>query len=295
MPAAPENALTIRALLAQARSALADSPHPEKARLDAEALLLHIIRQHASATNLAWLVAHQGDTAPLDWANAMRALVERRAAGEPIQYITGEMEFYRLPILVNRDVLIPRPETELLVEQALQLAPLFRGPRILDVGTGSGAIALAIAQEWPEARMTATDISEPALTLARHNAERLGLENRIRFLNGDLLEPVDGEEFEIVVSNPPYVAERDRDSLSIEVRDFEPAQALFAGEDGLDTYRRLIPAAFGALACSGFAVLEIGYGQAEAVRVLLEAAGFKQVEFSADLNGILRVAAARRP
>ncbi len=225
----------------------------------------------------------------------MRALVERRAAGEPIQYITGETEFYRLPIQVNRDVLIPRPETELLVEKALELASLFRWPRVLDVGTGSGAIAVALAHEWPEAAVTATEISERALKLARHNAEHLELANRIRFLQGDLLAPVAGEEFDLVVSNPPYVADRDRESLSIEVRDFEPAQALFAGEDGMDVYRHLIPAAFGALVPGGFLLLEIGYDQAELVRALIQAAGFEQVEFTPDLQGILRVAIARRP
>jgi release factor glutamine methyltransferase len=295
MQATPANLPTIRVLLAQAESALAAGPHREKARRDAEALLLYLLRNHAPARNLAWLIAHQDETLQAELAEEMRELVERRVAGEPIQYITVEAGFYRLPILVNRDVLIPRPETELLVEKALELAIAFHTPRILDVGTGSGAVAIALAHEWPEAIVTATEISEGALKLARQNAERLGFADRIRFLNGDLIEPVAGEEFEIIVSNPPYVAERDRNSLSIEVRDFEPAQALFAGEDGLDIYRRLIPGAFCALVRGGFLALEIGYGQAEAVRALVQAAGFERVEFTTDLQGILRVAIARRP
>jgi release factor glutamine methyltransferase len=295
MQTAPTNAPTIRALLARAERTLAEGPHAEKARLDAQALLLHLLRNHASETNLAWLIAHEDEISPADVLEGMRNLVKRRAVGEPIQYIMGETEFCRLPIAVNRDVLIPRPETELLVEKVVELAPLFRNPRMLDVGTGSGAIAIALAHEWPKAAVTATEISERALKLARQNAECLGFANRIRFLQGDLLEPAAGEQFEIVVSNPPYVAERDRETLSVEVRDFEPAQALFAGQDGLDFYRRLIPAAFSALVTGGFVVLEIGYSQKEAVRALLNVAGFANVEFTEDLRGIPRVVSARRP
>ena len=213
MHTAPSNALTIRVFLAQAERALAEGPYPDKARRDAQALLLHLLRNHAPATNLAWLIAHEDENLPAGVLEGMRDLVERRAAGEPLQHITGETEFYRLPIAVSRDVLIPRPETELLVEKALELGSPFRRPRILDVGTGSGAIAIALAHEWPEAVLTATEISDRALKLARHNAERLGVANRIRFLHGDLLEPVASEQFELIVSNPPYVAERDRGAL----------------------------------------------------------------------------------
>ena len=290
----------IRAVLTEAESLLAVGPHPERARRDAEALLLHVLRQNTLSTNpaypnLAWLIAHEDETLAPDAAAALRALVKRRRTGEPIQYITGETEFYGLRFHVNCDVLIPRPETEHLVEKAIALAGDFKEARIVDVGTGSGAIAVALAAKLPAARVTATEISAPALTVAHENAERNGVAERVRFLEGNLLAPVAGEQFDIVVSNPPYVPERDRDALSVEVRDYEPAQALFAGGDGLAIYRRLIPAAFGLLVSGGFVVLEIGYGQQEPVRALLAGAGFNHVEFTTDLQGIPRVATARRP
>ena len=286
--------LTIRALLNEAESALAAGPHPERARRDAEALVLQACRADLRAANRAWLIAHDRQTAGPEVVEAVRALVKRRFAGEPMQYISGEAEFYRVSFRVNRDVLIPRPETEHLVEKVVELAPRFQRPRILDVGTGSGAIAVALAREWPHAQITATDVSAAALELARCNAERAGFSKRIRFLKGDLLAPVAGETFDIVVSNPPYVAESGRGGLSVEVRDFEPAQALFAGEDGLSIYRRLIPAAWDALVAGGFVALEIGYGQEAALRKLLADAGFEAIDFTADLQGIARVATARR-
>ncbi len=223
------------------------------------------------------------------------AWLNRRLAGEPIQYITGVAEFYALSFHVNRDVLIPRPETEHLVDQALAMAANFPRPHIVDVGTGSGAIAVALAHHLPNAHVFATDISAPALSVACQNTESNGVASRVRFFEGDLLAPVVGQSFDIVVSNPPYVSLADRESLSVEVRGYEPAQALFAGDHGLAIYRRLIPAAFGVLAPDGFLVLEIGHGQAEAVHALLIAAGFAQVEFTADLQGIPRVASAHRP
>jgi release factor glutamine methyltransferase len=162
----------------------------------------------------------------------------------------------------------------------------------LDIGTGSGAIAVVLAHELSHASVTATDVSSRALELARENAKRNGVS--IRFLLGDLLGPVAGERFEIIVSNPPYVAEADRNSLDVEVREHEPALALFAGEDGLDVCRRLIPAAFDALVQGGFVVLEIGYGQSTAIADLLAGSGFGQIEFVPDLQGIPRVACGRR-
>lgn len=294
MQATPAHASTIRALLTAAERALAAGRHPEKARRDAEALLLHLLQKDAPAKNLAWLIAHQDENAAADVAHALRALLERRALGEPIQYITGEAEFYRLPFFVNRDVLIPRPETELLVEIAVELAAKFARPRVVDVGTGSGAIAVALAHSLASAEIFATEISASALAVARSNAARNGVAERVTFLKGDLLTPMAGQSFDLVVSNPPYVAKSDRASLSIEVRDYEPAQALFAGEDGLAIYRRLIPAAFRALISGGFVVLEIGYGQSEAVRALLAESGSKEIEFIADYQGIPRVAAAKR-
>ena len=295
MPTVPSGHTIIRALLAEAERSLAAGPHPERARRDAEALLLLALRHDAPDANRAWLIAHEDEAVSPDGSAALSALVNRRLTGEPMQYIAGRMEFYGLPFLVNPDVLIPRPETEHLVEKVIELAQGFAQPRIVDVGAGSGAIAVALACKLPGAQVTATEISERALVVARGNAERNGVSDRIRFLQGDLLEPVTGERFDIVVSNPPYVPERDRVSLSVEVRNYEPAQALFADEDGLAVYRRLIPVAFGALVQGGSIALEIGYGQSDAVRALLADVGFAGIEFTADLQGIPRVASARRP
>ncbi len=264
-------------------------PHFDRARRDAETLLLHLLGK-----NRAWMLAHLDDELGYEWAEQYIALLERRFAGEPIQYIVGEAEFYRLPFRITPDVLIPRPETEHAVEKALELAAKFLNPRIVDVGTGSGAIAVALAHELPEAFVTATDLSAMALNVARENAERNGVAERIRFFEGDLLEPVAGEQFDIVVSNPPYVPEGDRESLAVEVREYEPGQALFAGADGLEVYLRLIPQAFAALAPGGYLVLEIGHGQEPPVGALLGESGFENIEFTPDLQGIPRVACAQR-
>jgi release factor glutamine methyltransferase len=301
MPPTPNDRPTLRFALDEAEKVLAEGPHPERARRDAETLLLFVLRRNASETSFAWLIAHDGEPLAPDAADTFCDLVERRLFGEPIQYITGETEFYGLPFHVNRDVLIPRPETEHLVEKAIALAQEFRrtgtipAPRIVDVGTGSGAIAVALAHALPFAEITATDISEAALAVAKDNAARNGVVDRIRFFEGDLLEPVVGEQFDIVVSNPPYVPVSDRNTLDEEVRNYEPAQALFAGEDGLAVCRRLIPAAFGALVADGYVLLEIGFGQQQAMQELLKHEGFIGIEFTADLQGIPRVAAARRP
>jgi release factor glutamine methyltransferase len=300
----PSDVATIRNLLADAEGSLVEGPHAERARRDAETLLLHVIREDAPDVNLAWLIAHGYETLAAGATAAFRAWVERRRAGEPIQYITGEAEFYGLSFKVNRAVLIPRPETEHLVEKVIEIASGLEKQRIAklriaDVGTGSGAIAVALASKLSSARdgarIHATEISAAALTVARGNAERNGVADRVAFHKGDLLAPVAGKLFDFVVSNPPYVPEHERDSLSVEVRDYEPAQALFAGVDGLDVYRRLILAAFNALFHDRYIVLEIGFGQQEAVGELLADSRFENIEFTKDLQGIARVAVARRP
>lgn len=278
----------------QGATRLRKGPHPDRARRDAETLLLHLLHR-----DRAFLIANSDKILTAEGAVRYYALIDRRLNGEPIQYITGEAEFYGLPFHVTREVLIPRPETEHAVEKVLELAAQFSAPRIsplriLDVGAGSGAIAVALASKLPDAAITATDLSAEALAIARENAARNGSAQRIRFLQGDLLAPLARERFDIVVSNPPYVAESDRAALAVEVREFEPAQALFAGADGLAIYQRLIPQAFAVLTGGGFVVLEIGYGQKAAVRALLAQAGFAGVGFTADLQGIPRVAFAQR-
>jgi release factor glutamine methyltransferase len=287
--------MTLREFLEYGVSKLSAGPHPDRARLDAETLLLHHIGK-----NKAWRLAHANDIYAGCSAIGYAAMLERRRAGEPLQYITGECEFYGLPFRVTPDVLIPRPETEHLVEKALSLAAQLPAnqispARILDVGTGSGAIAVALAHKLPNAQITATDISAPALALAAENAACNSVAGRICFLQGDLLAPVAGETFDIIVSNPPYVSAADRPTLAVEVRDFEPSLALFAGPDGLDIYRRLIPAAFNALTPGGYIVLEIGYGQSTAIEALLSATGFIDLESTLDLQQIPRVLSAGRP
>jgi len=282
--------IEIRSLLTDAERALAVGPHPDRTRQDAEFLLRFALR-----CDKAWLLTRLRNTVSDKVQEHFNAMMRRRIAGEPIQYVTGEADFFNMQFRVTPEVLIPRPETELLVERVCQLVPLFPKPRIVDVGTGSGAIAISIAHDRSHAAaITAIDLSAAALAIAKENAARIGFAKHIRFLEGDLLVPVEGERFEIIVSNPPYVPTADRDSLSVEVREYEPAMALFAGDDGLEVYRRLIPAAFDALVPGGYLALEIGFGQSAAITELLTNAGFAQIEFVPDLQGIPRVACAQR-
>lgn len=291
--------MTLQEWLQKGEALLRAGPHAERARCDAELLLRHVLNHERAALLVRW----NEKMDEMESASYL-ALIERRQAGEPIQYIIGEAEFYGLPFRVTPDVLIPRPETEHLVEKTIALAQGFDRPRIADVGTGSGVIAVALALVLPQAFVTAIDLSAPALAIARENAELNGIAERIRFERRDLLEMdfsnVSGstrmaeERFEIVVSNPPYIPRGDRASLAVEVREYEPALALFAGDDGLNVYRRLIHEAFGALVHGGFIALEIGYGQAKRIRELLEASGFSAIEFTPDLQGIERVASAMR-
>jgi release factor glutamine methyltransferase len=281
--------MTLQEWVAKGEAQLRKGPHPERARRDAESLLLHVVRRERAAFLARWK-----EVLDAEEAGIYAELIERRFTGEPLQYIFGETEFYGLPFQVTRDVLIPRPETEHLVEHVLELAGRFIQPRIADIGVGSGAIAVTLAAKLPDAHLTAIDLSGPALAIARDNAARNGVESRIRFLRGDLLSPVATERFEIVVSNPPYVPSTDLATLSVEVRDYEPELALFAGDDGLEVYRRLIPAAREVLVPGGFVALEIGYGQQPAIASLLNASGYTEIEFLPDLQSIPRVACARR-
>jgi release factor glutamine methyltransferase len=262
----------------------------EDPRLDAEVML-------AAASGLdraALVVDPQGEVAPAA-ARLFGEMVRRRLRREPVAYIVGRKGFRRLDLMVDHRVLVPRPETELLVEVALERAPA----SVLDVGTGSGAIALAVADELPACAVTATDTSPRALEVARANAERLGLGDRVRFLAGSV--PAEGE-FDLILANLPYVAEADWPSLQPEVTQWEPREALLAGPDGLDairallsdSVRRLYPYATQATNGSVVFALEIGAGQAEAVAGLLRAAGFSAIESRPDLAGIERVVLGER-
>jgi release factor glutamine methyltransferase len=259
----------------------------EDPRLDAELLL-----GEAMGCERAALVADGGAEVPTAAARRFGELVRRRLRREPVAYILGRKGFRHLDLMVDRRVLIPRPETELLVELALRLQPA----RVLDVGTGSGAIALAVADELPNCAVTATDTSPGALEVARTNAERLGLADRIEFVEGTLPE----SEFDLVLANLPYVAERDWPSLQPEVTQWEPREALLAGPDGLDAYRELFSSrgrAFRPIAATTSAAVgvEIGEGQAEAVAGLMRGSGFGEVGTRQDLAGIERVVIGSSP
>ena len=247
---------------------------------------------YAAGVSRAFLLANPGHPLTPSQAERYAEMIGRRARSEPMQYITGEQEFFGLRFAVTPDVLIPRPETEHLVEAALERAPKDQAFKIVDVGTGSGAIAVALASHLPLAEITALDISPAALNVARANARGHGLAERVRFLQSDLLDIVRGESFDMVVSNPPYVAESDRDSLEAQVRDYEPGVALFAGTSGLDIYERLIPQAHRVLRPGGWLLLEFGAGQNLQLRQLLDR--WNEVGFVPDLQGISRVAFAQR-
>jgi len=218
------------------------------------------------------------------------AMVERRARREPIQYVLGRETFRGMDLTVTPDVLIPRPETEGVVAAALDAVIGRERPVIADVGTGSGCIALAVAAARPDATVYAADRSARALAVSRCNAERLGLSGRVRFLEGDWFAPLaaEGVRADVVVSNPPYVADGEYDRLQAEVR-FEPAEALRGGPDGLEFYRRITAEARAVLAPGGRIVIELGFGQADAVRTLAEQAGFSVERLDPDFSGIARV------
>ncbi len=259
----------------------------ENGRLDAELLLAEILQLNRIGLYLNFDRPVQSDELA-----AFRALIERRARREPIAYILGRCEFWSLTFKVGPDVLIPRGDTETLVEAALQVLP--QGGSLLDIGVGSGAIALAIAHERPDAQVEGIDISPAALALATENAQTLGLAARVTLRQGDLFALNASRQYDVIVSNPPYIAAGEQATLMPEVRDFEPALALFAGDDGLDCYRALIPAAKGALRNSGYLLVEVGAGQAAAVAELLAVAGYAEIFTNRDLAGIDRVVAGRK-
>lgn len=260
-------------------------------RLDAQMLLLHALGR--SPHDRAWLIAHDRDPLPDDASARWTTLLQRRQAGEPVAYLLGEKEFGGLRLRVDARVLVPRPDTEVLVDWALDALPPPGGsdtPRLLDLGTGSGAIALTVASRRPDAQVTATDASADALAVAQANAQRLALP--VRFAQGAWLAAVPGERFDVIASNPPYIAEGDAHLAALK---HEPITALTAGPDGLDDIRQIVEQAPAALPPGGWLLLEHGHDQAVAVRALLAAAGFEQVSSRNDLAGIARCSGGRRP
>lgn len=246
---------------------------------------------HTLAVSVAHLLAHPEAAVNAAQRSAFEALVARRAAGEPLAYLTGWRDFWTLRLGVSPAVLIPRPETELLVERALALGRARDGLSVLDAGTGSGCIALALASERPGWRITACDASPAALVLAEDNARHLGL-NHIRWLRSDWFAALAGERFDLIVSNPPYVADGDP-HLQGDGLPFEPQAALVAGPEGLDALRTIIAAAPAHLAPGGWLLLEHGHDQGAAVRALLAAAGLAAITTHRDLAGHERVSVAQ--
>jgi len=258
------------------------------AHLDPEVLARHLLRwDHAT-----WITRADEPASP-EFLAAFDALIDRRAAREPVAYIVGVREFYGRDFLVNPDVLIPRPETELIVDYVLQRVPADRPVRLIDVGTGSGAMALTLAAERQAWHVEASDLSAEAIAVARRNAQAFGVADRVTFHVGDLLEPTTGL-FDVIVSNPPYVARRDQPGMSPDVRDHEPHVALFGGQDGMDIPRRLLTQAAQRLVPDGWIAMEFGYGMQEPVEEAARAAGLEIDDVLEDLQGIARTVIARR-
>lgn len=269
----------VRQVLAKAALTLGD-------RLEAELLLVHVLGKPRS-----WLIAHADDEMDAAHAAAFDALVQRRSDGEPVAYITGRRGFWSLDLEVTPATLIPRPETELLVELALDRLSISVPVRVADLGTGSGAIALAIAHECRSAQVLATDASHDALAVAQRNAARLGIPN-VAFAHGDWLAPLSDPAFDVIVSNPPYIEAGDPHLRQGDLR-FEPAVALASGDDGLDDIRRIVAGARAHLKPGGWLLMEHGWNQGDAVRALLHASGYDEVFTAQDLERRDRVSGGR--
>lgn len=267
----------------------------EHERQTAGVLLAHVLG--VDRTHL--LVKSEEQVGDAHYKSFLR-LIERRAAGEPLQYITGHQEFFGLDFSVTSAVLIPRPETEFLVERVIKLMDdSMQSPVIVDVGTGSGCIAVALAVHLPRARVIATDLSAVALQVARINAERHGVAGRIEFMQGDLLEPLEtlrlDDSVDVLASNPPYVNEGTTELIQREVIDWEPREALFGGVEGLDFYRRLLAEGSKFVRSRGYLVFEIGYNQLDAITEIIAALEWELVDVTNDLQGIPRTVTLRKP
>jgi release factor glutamine methyltransferase len=291
--------IDVRAALKRGIAELRDANVPSYT-LAAELLLLHVLGR-----DRAWLYAHPEEIVPGLDAHRFVSLILRRAEGEPTQYLTGKQEFWGLEFEVTPDVLIPRPETEHVIEVALDRLAVREiragrkqtltgdGLNIIDVGTGSGCIAIALAKKLPGARIVATDISEAALAVARRNAARYAFANNIIFLKQNLLGGM-AAKYELVVSNPPYIGGTEKETLMREVRDHEPEVALYGGEEGYELYADLIAQAAGSVVPGGLLVLELGHNSLPAVQPLLDLPNWTNVAVTKDLAGIDRVIAAER-
>jgi release factor glutamine methyltransferase len=275
---------TLRDRLAAARHAFERAGiAPDEAAIDAD-----VLARHALGWDRATLITHGPEPPPAGFDEAFSPLVERRLEREPVALIVGHREFWGLEFEVTRDVLVPRPETELVVEAALEFAAAGDVRRIVDAGTGSGCIAVSLAVSLPGVRVTATDTSAGALAVARRNARRHGVEDRIAFIEGDLIAGVK-DPADLIVSNPPYVPAGDLVSLPPEVARYEPHQALLAGDDGLSAIGRLLEEGRQHLAPAGRLVVEFGFGQASRVTALAAAAGWRLHSMRHDLQQIPRV------
>jgi release factor glutamine methyltransferase len=262
-------------------------------RREAGSLLMYVLDRDRS-----YILTHAEAELSDEQLEEFSASLNERGRGKPLQYITGRQEFFGLEFEVNSDVLIPRPETELLVEAALSLVSQDEAPFICDVGTGSGCIVVTLLHKLPRARAVALDISPAALAVAERNAARHGVHDRLSLITSDCfagLGPASGPGFDLIVSNPPYVAERAIDDLQREVRDFEPRAALVSGEDGLTVIRRLLLESRDYLKSGGLLIFEMGYDQHDVVRQLIDENSWKLLEIYDDLQGIPRtVALAKR-
>lgn len=260
--------------------------------LDAQTLLAE-----ALGKDRTYLIVNFKERLTVDVLSKFQAMISRRAAGEPLQYITGHQEFFGLDFEVTPDVLIPRPETELIVEETIRLVQQSRiaNPMIVDVGAGSGCIAVALARELGDARVIASDISLAALRVACRNATRHNLENRIDFVAADLLEAITAESFsDFILSNPPYVSEKELPTLQREVRDWEPRMALTDSDDGLSIYRRLLNDAPSRLKPGGYLICEIGYTQSETISAMVDRKVWDEARLLDDLQGIPRTIVLRK-
>ncbi len=248
----------------------------------------------ALGRNRTFILSHADEPVDEPSLKLLRGYFDERSAGKPLQYITGVQEFFGLEFEVTSDVLIPRPETELLIETAMRLDPNAR--MICDVGTGSGCIAVTLAHQLPEARVTAVDVSPSALEVAKRNAARHSVGDRITFVVSDCFAELDSQQtvFDMIVSNPPYVADDDLSGLQREVRDFEPRPALQGGPDGLDVIRRLLDESANFLRTGGHLIFEIGFNQHSAVDELIDRRRWKLLDIHSDLQGIPRTVALER-